>query len=305
MPITAEYRPLNVTASATLRVQLDGWSAGAPGDIDAQGTVWYLDRDGIRGWFESPIPRLSMSSRPGEHGAFDGPAFLDPRVITLSGSGAGVDRASARRSRDILASVCGDPSLGLQTLVVTASGNPTRQANVRRSAETKSVFVGGGLTFDWSMILTAPDPRRYAAAQSTQFVGLPQPPSGGLVFPLLFPLDWGSALAGGEMTLTNNGTIATWPLWTVRGPLTGPTITSVTTGQQLTFDPTFSVPAGQDLIVDTDAKTVTLQGINRRDKLFTAQWFRLNPGTTTVRYTSAAGTDPASRLTATWREAWT
>lgn len=304
MPFTTEYRPANVTASTQLRITLDDWSAGAPGDVDAQGTVWAIGREGIDGWWGAPTPRLSMSARPGEHGAFDGPGFLEPRVITLTGTCDAVDRASARRARDIIASVCGDPSLGLLTLTVTNSGNPTRQAAVRRSAETKTQFRGGGLTFDWSMILTAPDPRRYAASLSTQFTGLPSAGAGGLVFPLVFPLLFGSGTSGGEMTLVNGGTIAMWPVWTIRGPVTGPSITNVTTGTALVFDPTFVVPAGQDLVIDTDAKTVLLQGVNARNRLFTASWFRLTPGSTAVRFAAVSGADPAAKLTAVWREAW-
>jgi hypothetical protein len=305
MPITAEYRPGYATVSTGLRVELDGWGAGSPGDVDNQGTAWYLGQPGIEGWHEAPAPRLSLTPRPGEHGASDGPAFLDPRVITISGHAFAVDRASARRARDIVASVCGDPSLGLQTLTVTASGNPTRQVAVRRSAETKTRFMGGGTGVEWSMVLTAPDPRRYAASLTTQQIGLPQAGGGGLVFPLVFPLTFGTGSSGGEMTLVNTGTLATWPTWTVLGPATGPIITNATTGEALTFDPTFVVPAGQNLIIDTDAKTVRLQGINRRDRLFGAGWFRLNPGSSVIRFTSVGSFDAATRLTGSYREAWT
>lgn len=305
MPITSEYRPANVTASTQLRVQVDDWSAGSPGDIDANGAVWTIEREGVSGWWDAPSPRLSLSTRPGEHGAFDGPAFLESRVVSLKGACHATDRASSRRARDIVASVCGDPSLGLLTLTVTNSGNPTRQAAVRRSAETKTQYRGGGITFDWSIILTAPDPRRYAAALSTQFTGLPTAGAGGLVFPLVFPLVFGTGTSGGELSLVNGGTIAMWPVWTIRGPVTGPAITSLTSGQALVFDPTFVVPAGQDLIIDTDAKTVLLQGVNVRNRLFTASWFRLTPGTTAVRFSAVSGADPAAKLTAVWREAWT
>jgi hypothetical protein len=140
-------------------------------------------------------------------------------------------------------------------------------------------------------------------------VGLPSPGAGGLVFPLVFPLTFGSGLAGGNMALTNTGSVTTWPTWQIAGPVTGPVIANVDTGEQLAFDPAFAVLAGQTLVIDTDARTVTLQGVNRRSSLFTANWFGLrgvlpngSAVATNVRFTAAGGF-AAGQLTALWRHA--
>jgi len=308
VPISTTYRPVLSILTGCM-VGLDGWGAGQPGQdvesangvVDAQGTTWYLTK--IEGWHDAPLPRLSMSARAGEHGAFDGPAYLEPRVITIEGVAVCADRISAWRARDIAASVLGDASLGLSTLVVTQAGYLTRQAEVRRSGDIKTAPMAAN-AFRWSIVLVAPNPRRYSDTLSTQSVGLPQGSGSGLVFPLLFPLDFGSAQAGGDMTLTNAGTMATWPTWEILGPLDGPIITAVASGEQLLFDPTLTVPDGETLIIDTDAKTVLLSGINVRDRLFTAGWFHLDPGDTQVRFQSTAGSDPDAQLTATWRDAW-
>jgi Siphovirus-type tail component, C-terminal domain len=303
------YRP----AAAVLtgyRVELDGWAAGMPGQeaetakgvIDAQGTAWYLTK--LEGWQGSPAPRTSLVQRSGEHGSFDGPAYLDTRAVTIEGVAVCTDRISTWRARDILASVCGDPSLGLSTLVVTQAGYTALQAAVRRTNDVKTEPMAPG-AFRWSIILVAPDPRRYAAVLSSVAVGLPQVGAGGLVFPLVFPLTFGSGTSGGQMLLTNTGTMATWPRWDILGPVTGPVITNLDTGQRLAFDPTFDVPAGQHLLIDADAKTVFLAGVSRRDRLFIAEWFDIAPGSVNVRFSSAAGADPAALLTAQWREAWT
>jgi len=303
VPLPAEYRP-TLTSTVDAMVALDGWGAGssgaAAGVIDAQGTEWILSR--FDGWHAAPPPRTSLTDRPGEHGAFDGPAFLTPRVLAVEGTAIAVDLASALRARDIVASVCSDDAL-LYTLQVSEPGRPTRTIGVRRSGETKTSPVHGN-AFSWSLLLVAPDPRRYGPAQS-QLVGLPQP-SGGLLFPLVFPLVFGAGQSGGQMTLTNSGTRATWPTWQILGPVTGPFVTDTgNTGKQLAFDPTFSVPAGQTVTVDTDAKTVLLAGVSRRDRLFTAQWFPLTPGSTVIAFGSASGFDAAAKLTGTWKDAWT
>jgi len=304
MPISTEYRPA-ITETTPLRVELDGWAAGGGdtnGTLDAHGVRWRIRR--FDGWHEGPPPRVSLTDRPGEHGAFDGPAFLRPRILTLEGVATATSLTSALRARDIVASVLGDPALGLSALVVRKTGRPDMRMLVRRSDETKT-SAEGPLIVKWSLILVAPDPRRYANDLSSQAIGLPVAGSGGLVFPLTFPLTFGTGLTGGQMALTSAGTIATWPTWMVLGPVTGPVVTNLDTGQKLEFDTTFTVPSGQTMLIDTDAKTVLLQGINRRDRLFVAQWFNLPPGVTNIRFGSASVSDPAALLTAQWRDAWT
>src|SRR6266536_5474669 len=118
MPISAECRPA-ITTVVDARVELDGWAAGAAGastgTIDAQGTEWLLTN--LEGWHAAPDVRNSLAERPGEHGAFSGPAFLSPRILTVEGVAIAVDLPSALRARDIVASVAADVST-LATLVV-------------------------------------------------------------------------------------------------------------------------------------------------------------------------------------------
>jgi len=300
--IGTPYRVGYASQSAT-RVEVDGWSAGAPGDLDNNGVIWTMAP--LDGWHEAPNPRLTMQPRPSEHGAFDGNGFNDPRVITIPGTAIAPDLATAKQARDAVASVAGDPKLGLTVLTVYVEGNPTMQAEVRRSAPTKTSAIGSSCGFAFSMILTAPDPRRYSAALKTPSVGLASPGAGGLVFPLTFPLVFGAGASGGQLDLDHQGTTATWPTWRILGPCTGPSITDLTTGARLVFDPTFSVPAGVECVVDTDLKTVLMQGVSYRSSLFTAEWFEIQPGGTTVRFAATSSFDPAALLTAEYREAWT
>jgi len=303
MPIPAEYRP-TVVSTVPVRIELDGWTAGGDdtGDVvDSQGTMWTINT--FDGWQGAPAVRTSLTERPGEHGSFDGRAFMQPRVITVEGMAFAVDRASAFRARDIIVSVCGDTG-SLVTLTAYETGRPVKRALVRRSAETKTGPIIDNV-FAWSMILVAPDPRRYSDTEHSQAVGLPQAGTGGLVFPLVFPLTFGSGASGGEMTLTNAGTLATWPKWTITGPVTGARIVNTGTGEELEFDPTFAIASGQTLVIDTAAKTVIQSGISRRDRLFAAQWFLLEPGDTGVRFSAISAFDAATSLTATWRDGWT
>ena len=302
MSIGIAYRPGYVSQSPR-RVEVDGWSAGSPGDIDAQGTVWLLQR--VEGWQDAPSVRLGLTNRPEEHGAFDGPSYLEPRVITVKGAAYGASYAATKQARDIMASVLGDPTLGLQTATVRTPGYRDMQASVRRSDKVLTSEIGkDGLTFSWSVILVAPDPLRYSTALTTLSAGLPVVGLGGLVFPLVFPLAFGTGTAGGDITIVNGGTIAMWPTLTITGPVTGPTVTNVTTGAILRFDPAFTVPAGQTVTIDTKNRLVTLAGVNRRDRLVTAEWFRIATGTQVIRFGSVGVYDPAAQLSVSYREAW-
>lgn len=306
-PISAEYRPAITTTGIDTRVELDGWAAGAPNTTDAHGTQWGLGTDaephGIAGWWDTPGPRLSHQPRPGRHGLYDGPAVLSERVIALSGTARSVDFAAGQRSRDILLSVLGDPLLGLSTLTVYEAGRPTKQAAVRRSAEAKTRWLSDTF-FEWSILLVAADPRRYAAAESTVNTSLPLSGSGGLVYPLVYPLTYGSGAAGGAITLTNAGTISAPVRWTILGPVTAPIITNAATGARLEFLSSFSVAAGQTVVLDTDARTVMQGTVNQRAQLGVAEWWELDPGSLLVRFSGASADPATARLTATWRDAW-
>jgi hypothetical protein len=303
MALSAYWRP-GYSVLATTRVEVDGWSAGAPACIDNDGTEWSLAP--LEGWHDSPPPRLSLEPRPSEHGAFDGDAYNDPRVITVSGKAKALTLPLAKKARDIASSVLGDPSLGLSTFKVYTEGLDSYQAAVRRSGQTKTAPIGGSAGFAFSMLFTAPDPRRYSTTLLQPSTGLALPGTGGLVFPLTFPLTFGSGASGGELSIVNDGTTAVWPYWVITGPITGASITNVGTGETLTFSTAFSIPSGGvTLTIDTDSKAVTMQGVNYRSALTTAQWFQLQPGTTTVRFSGTAVPDPAALLTCQYRKAIT
>lgn len=302
MAFSTEYRPALTVAGVDTRIELDGWAAGAPHTLDDHGTQWELQD--LLGWWESPGVRLAQQPRPGVHGDFDGPAQSTGRVVTVSGTARSTDFAASQRARDIFLSVMGDPALGLSNLVVYEAGRPTKQAGVRRAAESRTMWLSDTF-FAWSIILSAPDPRRYADSLSTQFVSLPGASVGGLVFPLVFPLTFGAgAGAGGQMTLTNAGTLATPILWEIRGPVVAPVITNMSTGARLEFDATFELDTGDTVLINTDTKTVMQGTISQRAALVVPQWWALDTGSTTVRF-SGASSDPATaRLTATWRDTW-
>jgi hypothetical protein len=111
-------------------------------------------------------------------------------------------------------------------------------------------------------------------------------PGGGLV--------WESGEAGGATIIEASGLDSAFPLWTVPGPSTNPTLTNITTGQSITWQGT--VPAGQTLEIDMDKQTATLAGANVY-AFVSGDWIRIDPGSNRMTY---VGTGATQASTLSW-----
>ncbi len=255
---------------------------------------------GLSGWRDLPATRSGDVNRPNRHGSFAGPLRAGSRVIEASfrATLADPELLPAIEAVTVL-----DEDPVEEPLVIWAG----TQAELvfarvhRRAIPTDHAWSVGDerATIQW----VATDARRYSVAEQRVPVGLPSPPSGGLAFPLVFPLDFGAGQSGGMVTVTNSGNAATWPVWEVQGPVTGPIIRHVGTGRQLLIDPSYTVPAGQTMVLDTMEGTVEVAGISRRERLFDDDWFPLLPGANEIQFTSVGAYDPAALLTCVSRHA--
>lgn len=278
------------------------WQLEWRGTLLGSGTPYgWSDLDG---WLSLPGMRVDDQARPGRHGAYAGQQLSDERVVTYEFTVLPYAGQTFAQAVDTLRRITAvEEAPDEEPLVVRLSGTAwlVNARCTRRSLPVDRMYAAQARTSAVQWVAT--DPRLYSPAQQSLTVGLPSPGAGGLVFPLVFPLTFGTGLAGGNMALANTGTVTTWPTWQITGPVTGPVISNVDTGQVLSFDPAFAVAAGQTLIIDTDARTVTLQGVNRRDRLFIADWFGLRAAATANVRFSAAGGYTAGTLTALWRHA--
>lgn len=143
---------------------------------------------------------------------------------------------------------------------------------------------------------------------------MPAPGATGLEWPLAF----GEPGSTGGLSVTNVGDAPAHPVIEFRGPVSRPSVTNLATGDVLEYD--LPLAAGDVLVVDTRAGTVTLNGAASR--LYTAsnrsvpeQTFTLAPGelvgdvlaptTTPFIFRAAPGsTDPAASVTIRWRSAY-
>lgn len=256
----------------------------------------------IEGWEDLPPVRSGDESRARAHGDHAGQQLATGRTITAKG--VFVDRddtlglflamqaATPLRDAD-------DPTL--DELTITSRGRTlTSFARVVRRSLPQDIDNNNG-TNKWALQWTAPDPLRWGAVQSPLSTGLPTS-GGGLVYPLVYPLSYGTGGNPGQITLTNPGTAPAPIAFQVVGGLPlGWEVSSA--GERLTYP--VEVPAGQTLFGDTGYGTLLAEGTaDRRNNLINADWIQVpaaatdgTPGTSTLQFTSLGGAyDAAAQL---------
>jgi hypothetical protein len=273
------------------------------GAVDSRGVAWYLQT--LEGW-DSPDARSEFTEREGDHGAWAAPVYLGARPITLAGTIVAPARDLLEQSMNQLR-----VAAGLTDRTLTVGEVVPKQATVRRSGKPLFQYVTDTVA-TYSVMVTAADPRRYSTTLSSATTNLASV-TGGLNFPVTFPVSLSATAVAGLITAANDGDADTRPLLTIAGPVVAPTIAALYedgTVKQLIY--TQDLQAGDLLVIDTDAHTVTLNGgVSRRRYLSVpAGWPTIPPAgedgsPAVVSYQFQSGTYNASAtLTASWRSAW-
>lgn len=267
------------------------------GQVDTAGVAWALGREGLKGW-SGPGVRTQYTDRAADHGAFAGPGYLAARVITLSGTVTAPDLAALDTAEDAL-----NVAASLQDTLLVVSGASPRQAVVRRSGEVLWQPVTAQVAA-YSVMVTAADPRRYSTTLQSASTGLPST-SGGLALPLTMPVTVTATTVAGSFTLTNAGSIGTRPVLTITGPVVNPTIVALLPSgavQQLLYSSTLA--AGDQLVIDANARTAVLNGTASRRRYLSGPWPEIPPGSSVTFSWTAASYNAAALLTGTCRSAW-
>jgi len=169
-----------------------------------------------------------------------------------------------------------------------------------------------GVKYDWEQIrrigqakaqfkMFAEDPRIYAATETSTNIPFSAGALTGFGFNLSFNFGFGGAATTDGAIVTNTGNRSTPATFTITGPCDGPSIRDETYGHILAFNT--SLAAGETLVIDTQFKTVRLNGTtNRRNTMTNFDWFSLQPGETFIRYGASVGT--GSSLNVRFRSAW-
>ena len=231
---------------------------------------------------------------PGEDGSAYGLDTLDGPVLTLEMS---VDEDTEAACRDVwrqLAREWRNPRLRDDPLAVTSlsvatwHGTPVRVFGRPRKFDlANGVYLKNGRV-DLQAEFKAADWKWYGEEEKTQTLRLlPSVPDSGIVFPLAFPITWGSYTESRADTVVNAGDTDTWPVVTFSGPVTNPSLELVGAGLKVTWQG--SLAYDQSITLDTrpwmrtvlDQSGASAAGRLRGNRL---QEFVLAPGSTVLRF---------------------
>ncbi|OKI22200.1 phage tail domain-containing protein [Streptomyces sp. CB03911] len=268
------------------------------GQVDAAGIAWTLDRDGLKGWAGTGV-RAQYSDREGDHGSWAGPAYLAARVLTLKGKIVADSLSALDGAVEQLIAAA-----SLSDTTVTVAETIPKQVTARRTGEVLIDYETDRVA-SYSLLLTAADPRRYSTTLQSQSAALPSV-TGGLTLPITLPVTITATTVSGKVTLANAGTVATRPTLTVTGPCSGGfTILATTpagTSTQLTYSD--SLAAGDVLVLDSAARTATLNGAVSRRLYLSGTWPEIPPMSQLVFSWTCPVYNASALLTGTCRSAW-
>lgn len=269
----------------------------------------------LDGLEDLPVIRNQDDNRGYQDGMWTGRDFLSGRTLIFVMTVRGDSNYSMSHYLDLLQRNLVPQQQGTGLLQFKLPNNTLQRLNarVRRRAITINTDYSSGLataTYEFF----CPDPRYYDnAEQSTDLINATAvagrtynrvyttPPNYGGNNPLESGMYFGGG-AGAPNLITNIGWATTNPVITIQGPCVNPKVTNVTAGYFLQVDT--AMGTGDTLVLNTDLRTVTLNGINRRALLNNAStWFAAPPGTSYYTFT-ATGTDGNTACVVSWRSAY-
>lgn len=229
----------------------------------------------LRGWKGKPSIRRQRTDRLWEHGVFTERGYSDARIITLEGRALLPTNEAVRNVTYDYGAILQDG--GFERLTVDDPIMGTQWATVGLAVDSDISWHVPGV-YPFQLQLIAPDPRKYGqaiyASSSVPEAG------GGLQYDLYTPsgvLDYSLSGNPGTATLTNPGTAAASPIFTVTGSIPeGFSITEVRTGRRLVY--ASAIVPGSFVRVDTGSGSVTIDSDSDRSAdLIERGWTRLDP----------------------------
>lgn len=267
---------------------------GANGDHLHFDTENYVLRSGIMG-FGVPATSVRIDDTPGDGGVWRQTKRVSRNVdlpVTIFGTDRADVEAKLRRLNKILQDRLGPAKLKANY------ADYSLYLEVHYLAGAETVFDGSeaGLTHaTWVLSLVAPTP--YWETDQQQSFSITSGEAGRGLLPQLTKLKLTSSNALGTVFVNNLGDVATYPTWTITGPLDELAISI----DGLSFSFADPIDAGEVITVDTYAGTVTdALGVNRYAMLNAApKLFSFPPGVNAV-FVTGTGATSATRIVATY-----
>ncbi|MER8083851.1 hypothetical protein ABTZ57_01480 [Streptomyces sp. NPDC094048] len=264
------------------------------GQVDQDGVHWHCEDN--EGW-DSPDSRSTLTQREGDHGAYAGPVYLNERVITLTGKVTAQSAAALDGAIDQL-----KVAASLTDTTLTVYETVPKQATVRRSGRPLIKRLTDR-TIDYSVQVTAADPRLYATSETVVPLRLPTV-TDGQTWPVAFPSSFPAVVVSGDTTVTNAGNLDARPRIVIAGPVAQPAVTVTgPDGTAATLLYSGTVSDGDYLDLDCDLHTAYYNGSASRRALVSGTWPVLQPGVSGLAFRAGTYSSTAT-LTVAYRSAW-
>jgi hypothetical protein len=250
-----------------------------------------------------PELRTQDDNRGYNDGMFTGRDFLGGRTLTfeiMTFAGGG---NSAHTNFELLQAALVPQTQGTQTLSfqLSPSDAPYRfSARVRsRTTTVDPDYTYGFIRSQYTFF--CPDPRYYSDTATTAAMVPAQ--ALGRTYDRTYNLVYGGGSISNSTAIVNVGNWTTYPVITITGPVTNPTIGNVTTGQYMTVN--YNVTNTDTLVIDLDQKLITLNGVSARNLLAgNSEWFGAPPGTSYFTFTGTNIVVGTTTATVVYRSAW-
>jgi hypothetical protein len=278
-------------------VEVNGWIAYDHPDppADQDGNIWVWET--ISGWFGNLPVRGASIDRPMMDGAYDGPAPFGGRTIEVGGTLVAPTRAALQHGLDKLAGVLARNIRRAQFTVDEGVVGLIREASVRLGGPTM-IERTGPISATWSLSLFAADPLRYSQ-QSHSYGLYPATEGQGRVYDLIHDRHYGPIGSSGRARIWNAGNASVAPVITFIGPSTNPRLRIIDGDKiQLAMD----IPDGKRVIVDCYSRTITMDGVSKRQYMTPdSRWLQFWYGATDIYYDTDAGNGLCN---VAWKDAW-
>lgn len=258
----------------------------------------------IDGLESLPDLRVQDDNRGYNDGMFTGSDFLGGRTIvmeiyTFAGGGN-----SAQQNFDLLQQALIPQTNGTTTLQFLLSQYDTEKrigARVRgRRTTVDPEYTFGYIRSQYTFF--CPDPRYYSNTSTTEVMEA-NPGALGRTYDRTYNVTYGGGSIVNSATINNVGWVTTYPVITISGPVTSPTVGDLTTGQYITINT--SVTNTDSLVIDLDQKLVTLNGNPVRNLVAgNSQWFGAPPGTSYFYFTGSSLVGGVTAASVTYRSAY-
>lgn len=280
------------TLVADLQFELNGLLLG-------EGTSYDIVQ--VAGWDDLPEIRTTDKEKALRHGLYPAADFYGKRVLVFELEVWANTPALMRAAIDALLDATNDPDADV-AIVGRFPSYPIGdvltfgKCRKREVPTTLEQQLGMGLA---ALQIECPDPRLYSNLLLTTSTGVVTS-TGGLSFPLTFPLDFGGTGDSGTFQVTNLGNFeAPWTAQ-ITGPITNPQIENLTTGELVRVD--IALGAADTLLIDQDTRRVILNGTQSRYSLLSTDsdlTWGLGKGTTSLRFSGTTSGGP--QLAFSWR----